>query len=218
MKTKSGLVDLPLFPLNVVLFPGQTLPLHIFEPRYRAMIAHCIAEKEPFGVVLADEDTGEPSIVGTLAKITQVQKLPDGRLDILCVGTERSRLEDVRVGDDDYLLGNGFLFPFKKNIKLNREDKRDALRRLKIYLKLLAQVNDLEFQFDDLPRNSSELAVLTAIVLQVPLEDKQQILNIENIGDMLEFEQRILQEEIFTLGLMARAVPPAEEIGIFSRN
>ena len=218
MKTKSGLVDLPLFPLNVVLFPGQTLPLHIFEPRYRALIAHCIAEKEPFGVVLADEDTGEPSIVGTLAKITQVQKLPDGRLDILCVGTERFRLEDVRVGDDDYLLGNGFLFPFKKNIKLNREDKRDALRRLKIYLKLLAQVNDLEFQFDDLPRNSIELAVLTAIVLQVPLEDKQQILNIENIGDMLEFEQRILQEEIFTLGLMARAVPPAEEIGIFSRN
>lgn len=218
MKTKPGLVDVPLFPLNVVLFPGQTLPLHIFEPRYRSMIERCVSEKSQFGVVLADEDTGEPSIIGTLAKITQLKRLPDGRMNILCVGTERFYLRDVRVGDDDYLLGNGALFPFQKTNRISREEKRQALRRLKLYLKRLAKVNQLEFQLDQLPRNTSELAVLTAIVLQVPLEDKQELLNTENVGDMLELEQRILQDEIFTLGLMEKAVPPVEEIGIFSRN
>ena len=52
--------------------------------------------------------------------------------------------EQLKILDDDYLLGNGFLFPFKKNIKLNREDKRDALRRLKIYLKLMRMKKNRE--------------------------------------------------------------------------
>ena len=53
---KAEVVELPLFPLNVVLFPGQTLPLHIFEPRYRAMIQRCIENDTPFGVLLAQDD------------------------------------------------------------------------------------------------------------------------------------------------------------------
>ena len=65
--------ELPLFPLNVVLFPGMVLPLHIFEPRYRLMIRRCIEQGSPFGVVLVQPDSvqGEehPYQIGTLAHI-----------------------------------------------------------------------------------------------------------------------------------------------------
>ena len=76
-------MEMPLFPLNVVLFPGMVLPLHVFEPRYREMINHCIEEEKPFGVVLIDEGqevggpaaprlvgTAAPRLVGTAARIT----------------------------------------------------------------------------------------------------------------------------------------------------
>ena len=68
-----GTIELPLFPLNVVLFPGMVLPLHIFEPRYRLMIAECQKEDKLFGVVLARAESEhlreEPYPVGTTADI-----------------------------------------------------------------------------------------------------------------------------------------------------
>ena len=67
------LFEVPLFPLNVVLFPSMALPLHIFEPRYRQMTADCLADQAPFGVVLAQPDSTQgnekPARVGTLARI-----------------------------------------------------------------------------------------------------------------------------------------------------
>jgi Lon protease-like protein len=88
---------LPLFPLNVVLFPGATLPLRIFEPRYRLMIGECIDEKRPFGIVLirSGREVGapaEPFEVGTTARITRVEQLPDGRMNIVVLGAERFKI------------------------------------------------------------------------------------------------------------------------------
>ena len=76
---------IPLFPLEVVLFPGMPLPLHIFEPRYRTMIARCVNEKIEFGVILA---TGtEIAKIGCSAEIVEkLKEYPDGRVDILCEG------------------------------------------------------------------------------------------------------------------------------------
>ena len=66
-------LEIPLFPLNVVLFPGAELPLHIFEPRYRQMINECYKQEKPFGVVLVQPESElfqeEPHIVGTMAEI-----------------------------------------------------------------------------------------------------------------------------------------------------
>ena len=63
MKSKLEMYELPLFPLNVVLFPGMPLPLHIFEERYKAMVADCIRDNRPFGVVLVEgsADDGAPA-------------------------------------------------------------------------------------------------------------------------------------------------------------
>jgi Lon protease-like protein len=90
-------VELPIFPLNVVLFPGATLPLHIFEERYKEMVRLCIEEGRPFGVALirAGEEVGgpaEPFPVGTTAHIRGVQHLEEGRMNLVCQGGKRFRI------------------------------------------------------------------------------------------------------------------------------
>jgi len=76
---------IPLFPLSVVLYPGATLPLHIFEPRYRLMINHCIAHNREFGVILAG-DKGVATIGCTAAITQKLKDYDDGRMDILAQG------------------------------------------------------------------------------------------------------------------------------------
>lgn len=85
---------LPLFPLDLVLYPGEHLPLHIYEERYRALTQYCLEHDVPFGIVWAEE--GEWAEVGTTARIVQVaERYEDGRMDIIVEGEERFRLEDV---------------------------------------------------------------------------------------------------------------------------
>ena len=86
--------SLPLFPLGLVLYPNERLPLHIFEPRYREMVAHCEEEEAPFGIVLFDE--GSMAEVGCTARIDRtLNRYEDGRLDILVRGEERFRVLSV---------------------------------------------------------------------------------------------------------------------------
>jgi len=87
-------MKIPLFPLDVVLFPGAPLHLHIFEERYKEMIAECLARKEEFGVVQAHRDG--LAVVGCTASILRVmQRYPDGRMDILCRGERRFEIESL---------------------------------------------------------------------------------------------------------------------------
>lgn len=79
---------LPLFPLDLVLFPGTPLPLHIFEPRYREMVGECLAQKAPFGVVRV-KDEGIADIGCTAEIVTVTKKYEDGRMDIVTQGLER---------------------------------------------------------------------------------------------------------------------------------
>ena len=85
---------LPIFPLELVLFPGVPLPLHIFEPRYKEMIAECLDLKAPFGIVRASE--GGVADIGCTAEILEVTKrYDDGRLDILTRGVDRFEVLEV---------------------------------------------------------------------------------------------------------------------------
>jgi Lon protease-like protein len=85
---------LPLFPLDLVLFPGASLPLHIFEPRYKEMISECLDRKRSFGVVRAKEE-GVAGIGCTAEIITVAKKYPDGRMDIVTEGRERFEVMQV---------------------------------------------------------------------------------------------------------------------------
>lgn len=90
----TAAVRLPIFPLRTVLFPTATLPLHIFEPRYREMVGRCLAHDETFGIalILEGEEVGEaatPHRVGTEAAIIASRRHPDGRYDIVIEGRRR---------------------------------------------------------------------------------------------------------------------------------
>jgi len=94
------LAEVPLFPLNLVLFPGMQLPLHIFEERYKAMIGTCLERDEPFGVVLIKEGQevgapAEPFRIGTTARIVQVERLEDGQMNLLTTGERRFELVEI---------------------------------------------------------------------------------------------------------------------------
>ena len=91
---------LPLFPLNVVLFPGGYLPLHVFEARYRLMMRHCMDGDRRFGVALINSgsEVGEPAVpeaVGTVAKIDRVRTLDDGRMVLGVEGERRFRIVEI---------------------------------------------------------------------------------------------------------------------------
>ena len=101
MGQQATILDIPLFPLNTVLFPGMTLPLHIFEDRYKRMIAVCLEQGRSFGVVLIKsgaEVGGEaiPYDVGTVARIVQAVPMADGRYNILTQGAARFQVLESR--------------------------------------------------------------------------------------------------------------------------
>jgi Lon protease-like protein len=91
-------MKISLFPLDVVLFPGAVLPLHIFEERYKEMVGECVENKTTFGVVRAQQEG--LAVIGCTAQIMRVtHRYDDGRLDILCRGDSRfeiEMLEDTR--------------------------------------------------------------------------------------------------------------------------
>src|ERR1041384_6171812 len=105
----SGLQELPLFPLPVVLFPGVPLPLHIFEPRYRQMLLDVRVGNNLFGVSYFDPATQTNEVppaghVGCVAEVTETQVFPDGRSNILTLGVVRYRIESYVERDDPYLV------------------------------------------------------------------------------------------------------------------
>jgi Lon protease-like protein len=97
---------IPLFPLPLVLFPGAPLPLHIFEPRYRQLLADCLRGDRRFGIVFRPEGVPErelpPGHVGCVARIESSEPLPDGRSNVLVIGERRFVLDRLIVAEAPY--------------------------------------------------------------------------------------------------------------------
>lgn len=123
---------LPLFPLDVVLFPGLALPLHIFEPRYREMIAECLQEKTLFGVVRSQDDG--VAQVGCTAEIVAVTKnYDDGRMDIVTQGRERFELLELN-HDRSFLRGEVMFLADEPG----RPEPQDLARAVQLHQEILA--------------------------------------------------------------------------------
>ncbi|MCX7939293.1 MAG: LON peptidase substrate-binding domain-containing protein [Anaerolineae bacterium] len=211
--------ELPLFPLNVVLFPGQILPLHIFEPRYRIMISQCLEQSAPFGVVLVAGLSPEaPHDVGTTARIAEVERLPDGRMNILTIGEERFRIHRFRMSEHGYLVGDVSDYPLESG---HPEEQLLAQRlrpQLIRYLQYLSDLSQTPLQLDAVPSDPSELAMLTAIALQVSLLRKQLLLSSPNLRAMLEAERALLSHELAMIDVAERGVLPPPGPASFSVN
>jgi len=137
-------MELPLFPLHTVLCPGIALPLHIFEDRYRALVRDCVEGAAPFGIVLIRDgrEVGGGSIsfsaIGTLAEIREARKYPDGRYDLLVVGTKRFAITDVTTDRQPYLVAEATVIDDEVGDEdAARRLANTATRRFVHYLELL---------------------------------------------------------------------------------
>src|SRR6478672_7985967 len=102
--TGDGL-ELPIFELPVVILPGELLPLHIFEERYKRMIGHCLETEEPFGIVFRDDD-GSARRIGCTARVTEVlERFDDGRMNVVVSGEHPFRVLD-RYEETEYPAGD----------------------------------------------------------------------------------------------------------------
>jgi Lon protease-like protein len=218
LEQDPGTTLLPLFPLRLVLFPGQVLPLHIFEPRYRLMINQCVEEERPFGVVLMREDTpdwraynGEmelPHEVGTTAHIRRLERLADGRLNIVTLGLHRFRVRQLRF-DMPFLQGEVEAFPLAG--AAGSQETHGVSRLLQGYIKVLSQVLSSEIDLEEMPKDAQSLAYLTAGALQIPWDEKQSLLETSNLPQLLRVERTLLGKETMMLGFMHQSESRIEQ-------
>ena len=213
--------ELPLFPLHTVLFPGMPLNLHIFEERYKEMIGLCLEQERPFGVVLirsGQEALGplaRPHRVGCTARITEVQPLSEGRMNLTAFGQERFRIISLSHARP-YLVGLVEPYPLEAG---NPQTFAQSGRRLHPwiirYLEILARAGDLKFEAPLLPDEPLVLAYLAATLLQVPPAEKQVLLEEEGAAGLLSDLRAIYRREVALLGAMLSQTS-ARQAGPFS--
>ena len=219
MRSKLEMYELPLFPLNVVLFPGMPLPLHIFEERYKEMMADCIREGQPFGIIHLEEsmDSDDPMIgdiaVGCTAEIAQVQPLDQGRMLIVAIGRERFRVVEFNY-DKPYLMGLVTPAPLDIADKLEEQEQVEELKPLMIdYLNKLAIVGNVDVEAHQIPTDPEGLIYMAATLIQLPTVDKQAFLALDRASELARLLRQAYRRE---LSLMQTI--PSEDIGIFSLN
>ena len=202
--------ELPLFPLNTVLFPGMTLPLRIFEPRYLQMVRDCMQTGSPFGVVLIREgaEVGGPAIphsVGTMARVIALEQESYGVLHITTVGQERFRIMEMLDGKP-YQVGLVHTYPLEDTDADEvgvLTDIQSAL--LSAYLDLLSRLNAVEIRLQNMPDTPESLAYLAAMLLQISLADKQRLLAVPDLPALLRQEASLLRGEIAGVTVLLRA-------------
>lgn len=213
-------MEIPLFPLNTVLFPGWPMPLHIFEPRYLEMVRYCTENKSPFGILLirqgdaAGDPFVEPYDVGCMVVITQREQLEDGRLLIMTVGQERFRVRAYK-RNKPYLVGEVERLPYLPEKTAPLQAAANALHPLVLsYLTQLTSLADnIEFDPTQVPTEPEALSHMAASLLQVSLETKQSLLEAKKISNALNFLTQQYRREIDILKQF-----PQQDMGNFSVN
>jgi uncharacterized protein len=208
---------LPLFPLGTVLFPGLVLPLHIFEDRYRQLVADLQAGPEPrrFGVIAIREgrETGIAGVsalydVGCTATLRQVEQYEDGRFDLVTVGTDRFRLLELN-DSRPYLRGVVEI--------LAEETGDEAAAGLAVpvvqegfrgYLDALAQRGASRVSVSELPDEPDLLSYIVAASVIVDLPDKQALLAEPDAARRLAAERTLLSRETAMLRRLTSTPAP----------
>jgi Lon protease-like protein len=170
---------IPLFPLNVVLFPGANLPLHIFEPCYRQMVKDCLKQKSEFGMLLSMPN-GVARVGCTAGILEVVKRYPDGRMDILTAG--RAPFRVVNLFSDNPLLEGQVDYLEDRESPVSPRIQRELVELFEACHTLI---------YDDYPKNlqgelANELSYLVAGTLPLDLLWKQQLLELRSESDRQE--------------------------------
>ncbi len=167
---------IPLFPLDVVLFPGAPLPLHIFEPRYKEMIGECLAQHRPFGVIRALEQ-GLAEVGCTAEIVTVVKEYEDGRLDLVTEG--RRRFELLRVNEERPFLRGEIILLDDEPGTTTQQDRSRAIELHAQLLGIAGAKQDLS------AADMSALSFSLAGTLPLDLDFKQKLLALRSEPERL---------------------------------
>lgn len=204
----GGVSEVPLFPLPIVLFPGVPLPLHIFEPRYREMLADIQGGNNLFGLSYFDASSSDKEIppvghIGCVAEVTETQALPDGRSNILTVGVIRYRIEEYVERATPYLVARiNFFEDEDQNSELLSESSHEVAETFTRIARAVRTINDERASLPDISNTDPQrLSFLVAAAMEVDTDVKQELLELR-----LTFERlRRLRD------MLARAVSGYEE-------
>ncbi len=201
---------LPLFPLGLVLFPGVPVPLHLFEPRYRQLLADVQKTDKRFGIVCGINGVSERELpsgrAGCVAEITDVETLPDGRSNIIVVGRERFVIERIVTDGAPYLVADvtaladsGESSPVMMAVLA--DDVGSHFRRV---VKAVRTLNDeAASAFPSLPDDPAQLAWSIAAMIDVELEARQRLLAERSPAARLEQINAVLRNALPDLELRA---------------
>lgn len=216
-------MKIPLFPLNTVLFPNMPLALHIFEERYKKMVGDCVQNQLPFGVVLiaqgqeAQAPDTKPHPIGCTAHISQLQRLGEGRMNILAIGRERFRILELDQTGEPYLQGIIENYPLADGDNNKLQKQQQLLQPLvEKYLSKLATISEESFDELELPEEPLLLAYLAAMVIKAPSRKKQDLLTVNNATQLLDDVRQLYRTEIPLLDYMMTL--PEQDSNTFSLN
>ena len=218
---------LPLFPLGTVLYPGLVLPLHVFEPRYRRLVADLLALPEPrrFGVIAIREgrETGAGGVsalydVGCTATLREITELPSGEYDLLTVGTDRFRLRHL---DDSrpYLSGDVELLPEPVGDPAAAGLGARAVQGgFRLYLNTLADRGAVAISVPDLPDEPVLLSYIVAASVIADLPVRQGLLAQPDAARRLAAERSLLSRETAMLRELGSIPQPDLRSSPYSPN
>ncbi|MYD52649.1 MAG: peptidase S16 [Dehalococcoidia bacterium] len=190
---------LPLFPLNVVLFPGGYLPLHIFEERYRLMMRHCLEGDRRFGVVLisSGSDVGDPAVpetVGTIAVIDEVRTLDDGRMLIGVKGERRFRIVEI-VEQLPYITAEVLPLEDDDSPAVDEGLVAEVRQAAKQHVQMFMALRGEWIEQPVMPTDPVQLWYVVGSQLQGEVIGKQGILEADDVSNALRLALRLLNEE-----------------------
>ena len=210
---------LPLFPLGTVLFPGLVLPLHVFEERYRQLVRDLLAlpeDERRFGVVCIREgrEVGTDGVrglyaVGCAAQVTQVRPYPDGRYDLMTVGSRLFRLDELHT-DRPYFTGSVTWLDDPRGEEAEAELVAPVVRAAFVaYLEALGRAGAGEVDAPELPDDAQVLGHLVGATMALDLAERQELLEQPDGVARLRRGLSLLRREAVVLDVL-RAVPAPE--------
>jgi Lon protease-like protein len=187
-----GVRELPIFPLPVVLFPGMPMPLHIFEERYRKLLADVRAGNNLFGLSYFEPSSSEQEIppaghIGCVAEVTETQAMPDGRSNILAVGVVRYEAESYVDRDEPYLVVRPNYFEDdQENESALTMNSRDVAAMFMRVANSIRVMNDERGSLPDISDTEPQrLSFLVAAAMEIEADTKQQLLEVRSTSERL---------------------------------
>jgi uncharacterized protein len=219
----GGPFEVALFPLNQVLFPGMALPLNIFEPRYVEMVDNSLNTGAPFAVMLARPESlfglEVPYCVGTLARVVDHQRLPDGRYILLTHGMQRIRvLRESR--DQSYLRGLvTLLCDEDESPDMLAALAREARDAFVAYLGVVLTLVGSEERTIAVPQDPTDLSYTIGMCLTCEDAEKQKLLEMAYASERLQAEIALLRAETQVLTEQTdQLTPPRMDINRAALN